>query len=165
MNVNKLVLFYLNNFLDELFRENWTVFILGDFNLKFLNDDQDPLINRFLYSVSLNVYLLHIFQPERVRTNSKFFIETLFSNAISPNIITGKLTSHISDKLTKFFNQIHFTTVMPNIFLKLPSLKPNIYERVRNSIDQENLFLEYCFIDWGKIMCVNNEIMGDNEFP
>ena len=73
MNVNKLVLFYLNNFLDELFRENWTVFILGDFNLKFLNDDQDPLINRFLYSVSLNVYLLHIFQPERVRTNSKIF--------------------------------------------------------------------------------------------
>ena len=54
---------------------------------------------------------------------------------------------------------------MPNIFLKFPSLKPNIYERVRNSIDQENLFLEYCFNDWGKIMCVNNEIMGDNEFP
>ena len=28
MNVNKLVLFYLNNFLDKLSRENRTVFIL-----------------------------------------------------------------------------------------------------------------------------------------
>ena len=45
MNLNKLNAFYLNNLLDKLSKENKTVFLLVDFNINFLNDDQDTSIN------------------------------------------------------------------------------------------------------------------------
>ena len=45
MNLNELNAIYLNNLLDKLSKENKTVFLLADFNINFLNDDQDTSIN------------------------------------------------------------------------------------------------------------------------
>ena len=45
MNLNELNAIYLNNLLDKLSKENKTVLLLADFNINFLNDDQDTSIN------------------------------------------------------------------------------------------------------------------------
>ena len=45
MNLNELNAFYLNNLLDNLSKKNKTAFLLVDFNINFLNDDQDTSIN------------------------------------------------------------------------------------------------------------------------
>ena len=50
MNINEFNADYLNELLDKLSKENKTIFILGDFNINFLNYDIHPPINEFLDS-------------------------------------------------------------------------------------------------------------------
>ena len=71
----------------------------------------------------------HIFQPTRVRGNSKTLIDSVFSNAISPNVIPDKLTSSTSDHLPQFLKA-------PNIFFNPTSSKSKMYERDWTKFDQ-----------------------------
>ena len=45
MDLNELNGYYIDNLLDKLSKENKTVFLLGDFNIDLLNDDQHSLTN------------------------------------------------------------------------------------------------------------------------
>ena len=110
MNLNEFNEFYLNNLLDKLSKENKTVFLLGDFNIKLLNYDQDTSKNEFFNPLSYHLFLSHILQPTRVRSKSKTPIDNIFSKAISPNVISGNINSSISDHLPEFFTD-------PNNFL------------------------------------------------
>ena len=71
MNLNEFNGFYLNNLLVQLSKENKTVFLLEDFNTNLLNYDRDTSINEFLYSLSSHLFLPHILQPTRLRSNSE----------------------------------------------------------------------------------------------
>ena len=99
MKLNEFNAFYLKGLLDKLSKENKIVFLLGNFNINLLNYAQDTSTNVFLDSLSSHLFLPHILQPIRVRGNSKTLIDNIFSNAISPNIISGNLMSSISDHL------------------------------------------------------------------
>ena len=57
--------------------------MLGDFNKNLLNYEQDTSTNEFLNSLSSHLFLPHILQPTRVRSNSKTLIDYIFSNAVS----------------------------------------------------------------------------------
>ena len=57
--------------------------MLGDFNKNLLNYEQDTSTNEFLDSLSCHLFLPHILQPTRVRSNSKTLIDYIFSNAAS----------------------------------------------------------------------------------
>ena len=50
MNLTDFNKFHQNN-LDKLSKENYTVFLLGDFNINLLNYDQDTSTNKFLDSL------------------------------------------------------------------------------------------------------------------
>ena len=47
MNVNEFNDDYLNEFLDELSKENKTLIFLCDFNINLLNNDTHPPANEF----------------------------------------------------------------------------------------------------------------------
>ena len=77
--------------------------------IRLFSSLKTSLTNEFLDSLSFHLFLPHIFQPTRVTGNSKTLTENIFSNAISPTIITDNLTSSISDHLPQFL-------IVPNIF-------------------------------------------------
>ena len=69
-----ILMYFLINYLKEVKK----VFLLGDFNINFLNYDIHPLTNEFLDSLSFHYFLPHILQPSRVTTNSKTLIDNVF---------------------------------------------------------------------------------------
>ena len=136
MNINEFNDDYLNELLDKLYKENKTIFLLGDFKINLLNYDIHPHTNEFLVSLSSHYFLPHILQPNRVTTNSKTLIENIFSSMAVPNIIYGNLTASILDHLPQFL-------VAPNIFFNGSYPKSNNYERDWSRFDQENFVLDF----------------------
>ena len=141
MNINEFNYGYLNELLDKLSKENKTIFLLGDFNINFLNCDIHPPTNEFLDSLSSHYFFPHILQPSRVTTNSKTLIDNIFPNMAVPNIISGNLTASISDHLPQFL-------IVPNIFFNASYPKSNSHERDWSRFDQENLALDYFSVEW-----------------
>ena len=105
-------------------------------------------MNFLILSLFTLIYF-HIFQPTRVRGNSKTLIDSVFSNAISPNVIPGKLTSSTSDHLPQLL-------IAPNIFFNHTSSKSKMYERDWTKFDQETFILDYFSIDWDQTLCIQS---------
>ena len=135
MDLDKFSDNYLNTLLHKVFKENKSVFILGDFNADILKCDKHAPTNEFLDSLSSHMFLPHIVQPTRISTTSKTLID-IFSNIHIPSSVSGNLTSSISDHLPQFL-------IVPDIFLNSSPPKSNIYERDWNNFDQENFILDY----------------------
>ena len=100
---------YLNNLLNKVSKEQKSVFLLGDFNANHLNYNNHNLTTEFLDSVTSNSFFPYVLLPTRLTSHSKTLIDNIFSNIISPEAISDKLTSTISDHLPQFM-------VVPNIF-------------------------------------------------
>ena len=69
---------YLNTLLDKISKENKSVFLLGDFNVDLLKYDKHAPTNEFWDSLSSNMFLAHITQPNRISTTSKTLIDNIF---------------------------------------------------------------------------------------
>ena len=83
---------YLNTLLDEISKENKSVFLLGDFNIDLLKYDKHAPINEFLDSLSSHMLLPHIVQPTRISTTSKTIIDNIFSNIHTPSSLSLSLS-------------------------------------------------------------------------
>ena len=132
---------YYIKLMELLNQTNKTVFLLGDFNIDLLNHNQHSVTNEFLGCLSSLMLLLHIVQPTRIRNNSKTLIDNSYSNVITPNNISGNITTTISDHLPQFL-------IALAIFFNLPSAKLNIFESYWSKFDHENFFLNYLSLDW-----------------
>ena len=133
---------YLNQLLENISKEQKSVFLLGDFNVNLLNYNEHNQTNEFLDSLASNSFISLILQPTRVTRHSNALIDNIFSNVIDPDIISGSLTATISDHLPQF-------AIIPNMFGNISSNKSNIHERDRSKLDQENFWT--IFLLTGKI--------------
>ena len=88
---------YLNKLLDNISKEQKSLFLLGDFNVNLLNYNEHNQTNEFLDSLASNSFIPLILQPTRITSHSNTFIDNIFSNSIEPDIISGNLTAIISD--------------------------------------------------------------------
>ena len=113
---------FLNNLLKKINQEQKKVFLLGDFNVDLIHYNEHKPINEFLDSLASNSSLPYIIQPSRHTSHSRTFIDNIFSNVISRDIICGNITATISDHLHQFL-------VSPNNFANPPSNKSNVFER------------------------------------
>ena len=93
--------------------------------------------------------LPYIIQPTRITSHSKSIIDNIFSNYISQEIISGNLTSTISDHLPQFL-------IAPHIFSNAPNKKSNIFERDWSKFNREEFILDYFAIDWPHILKLQN---------
>ena len=118
MDLNEFNCYYLNR---KTSQKTKTFFLLGDFNVDLLKYEQHKATNEFLDSLSCNMVLPYIIQPTRITSHSKSIINNIFSNYISQEIISGNLTSTISDHLPQFL-------IAPHIFSNAPNKKSNIFE-------------------------------------
>ena len=114
-----------------------------------MNYDQHSLTNKFLDTFFSHMLLPHIVQPTRTRNNSKTLIENIYSNAITPNNISGNITATILEHLPQFL-------IDPDIFFNPPSTKLNIFEKDWSKFEQENFLLDYLSLDWENLIKSNN---------
>ena len=81
-----------------------------------------------------------------------------FSNYIFQEIISGNLTSTISDHLPQFL-------IAPHIFSNAPNKKSNIFELDWSKFNCEESILDYFAIDWPNILKLQNNDTNIYIFP
>ena len=113
---------YLNKLLENISKEQKSIFLLGDFNVDLLNYNEHIQTNKFLDSLAFNSFIPLVLQPTRITSHSNTLIDNVFSNVIDPDIMSGNLTAPISDHLPQF-------AIIPNMFGNISDNKSNIYER------------------------------------
>ena len=145
---------YLNKLLENISKEQKSIFLLGDFNVNLLNYNEHNPTNEFLDSLASNSFIPLILQPTRITSHSNTLIDNIFSNIIDPDIISGNLTATISDHLPQF-------AIVPNMFGHTASNKSNIYERNWSKFDRQNFILDYFSIDWEDLLKID-ELNIDN---
>ena len=141
---------FLNNLLKKINQEQKKVLLLGDFNVNLMHYNEHKATNEFLDSLASNSYLPYIIQPSGLTSRSRNFIDNIFSDVISKDIICGNITATISDHLPQFL-------VSPNTFVNPPSNKSNVFERDWSKFDQENFLLDYFDIDWSNLLNLNEK--------
>ena len=95
---------YLNQMLENVSKEQKQIFLLRDFNINLLNYNVHQPTNNFLDSLASNSTIPYIMQPTRLTSLSKTLIDNIFSNILSSEIMSGNLTSTISDHLPQFLS-------------------------------------------------------------
>ena len=123
-------------------------FFLVTINLLNYNDHQPT--NDFLDSLASNSFIPYILHPTRITNHSKTLIDNIFSNFISPDIISGNITATISEHLPQF-------SFAPNILSNLLTQQPDYYERDRSKFKQENFILDYFDKDWADLLQIDQQ--------
>ena len=141
---------YLNTLLDKLSKENKQVFLLGDFNINLLNYNDHQPTNEFLDSLASNSFIPHILQPTRTTSHSKTLIDSIFSNIISHEVVSGNITTTISDHLPQFL-------FAPNVLSKNSCQKSNIYERDWSKFIQTDFLLDYFDKHWSDVLQLDQQ--------
>ena len=93
---------YLTLLLDKASSENKLIFLTGDFNVDLLKANSNKDFAEYLDILSSYDFLPHIILPTRVTDISSTVIDNIFFNSIEYNIVSGNLTSSISDHFPQF---------------------------------------------------------------
>ena len=93
---------YLNKLLQNISKEQKSVFLLGEFNFNLLNHNEFNQTNEFLDSLASNLFIPLILQPTKITSHSNTLIDNIISNFIDPDIVSGNLSATISDHLPQF---------------------------------------------------------------
>ena len=72
---------YLSKLLENISKEQKSIFLLGDFNVNLLNYEHNQT-NEFLDSFSSNSFIPLILQPTRITSHSNTLIDNILSNVI-----------------------------------------------------------------------------------
>ena len=100
---------YLNKLSENISKEQKSIFLLRDLNVKLLNYHEHNQTNVFLGSLDSNSLIPSNLQPTRITSHSNTLIDNIISNVIDPDIILGNLTATISEHLPQF-------VIIPNVF-------------------------------------------------
>ena len=103
---------FTNNFitplLDKLSNENKDIMIMGDFNINLINYNDDKNTGNFLDTMFSQSFLPYITTPTRIIRNIETLINNIYYNKPLSNIISGNLSSIISDHLIQFLIEPRF---------------------------------------------------------
>ena len=75
---------------------------MGDFNIDLLKYETSTDSTTCLYSMYTNSLLPYISTPTRVTAHSKTLINNIFSNNIEDGLISGNITTTITDHYAQF---------------------------------------------------------------
>ena len=151
---NMDVLDFKNNYLSQIFeivsKDRKQVFLLGDFNINLLNYNDHQRTNYFLDSLACSSFIPYVLHPTRITGHSKTLIDNIFSNFISPEIISGNITATISDHLLQF-------SFVPNILSNPSTQKSNYYEKDLSKFKEENFILDYFDKDLADLLQIDQQ--------
>ena len=75
---------YLNKLLENISKEQKSIFLLGDFNVNLLNYNEHNQTNEFLDSLPSNSFIPLILQATIINSHSNTLIGNIFSNDTDP---------------------------------------------------------------------------------
>ena len=145
---------YLNKLLENISKEQKSIFLLRDFNVNLLNYNEYNQTNEFLDYLAPNSFIPLILQPTRITSHSNTLTDNVFSNVFDPDTVSGNLTATISDHLPQF-------AIIPNMFGNIIGNKSKIYERDWSKFDRENFILDYFSVEWEDLLKID-ELNADN---
>ena len=93
---------FLQITLERLSYENKDIILMGNFNIDILKYDTNNDSAAFLDMMYENFLLPYISSPTRVTPRSQSLIDNIFSNIIEDEIISGNITTTISDHYAQF---------------------------------------------------------------
>ena len=96
---------YITPLLDKLSNENKDIMIMGDFNINLITYNDDKNTGNFLDTMFSQSFLPYITTPTRITRNTKTLIDNIYYNKPLNNIISGNLSSIISDHLIQFLTE------------------------------------------------------------
>ena len=76
--------------------------IMGDFNINLITYNDDKNTGNFLDTMFSQSFLPYITTPTRITRNTKTLIDNIYYNKPLNNIVSGNLSSIISDHLIQF---------------------------------------------------------------
>ena len=82
--------------LENISKEQKSIFLLGDFNVNLLNYNEHNQTNEYLDSLASKSFIPLILQPTSITSHSNTLIDNIFSDVIDPDMISGNLTATIS---------------------------------------------------------------------
>ena len=145
---------YLNKLLENISREEKSIFLLGGFNVNLLNYNEHNQTYKFLDSLASNSFIPLILQPTRITSHSNTLIDNIFSDVFDPDIVSRNLTATISDLLPQF-------SIIPNMFGNIIGNKSKIYERDWSKFGRENFIPDYFSVEWKDLLKID-ELNADN---
>ena len=78
---------------------------MGDFYINLLKYDTNTDSATFSNSIYTNLLLLNTSTPTRVTRHSKTLIDTIVSNSFEDRLISGNITTTISDRYAQFLSK------------------------------------------------------------
>ena len=69
---------YLNKLLENISKEQKSIFLLGDFNVNLLNYNEHNQTSKFLDSIASNSFIPLILKPTRITSHSNTLIDNIF---------------------------------------------------------------------------------------
>ena len=75
---------------------------MGDFNINLLNYNTDNETSNFIDTIYSSSFFPTVLSPTRITTTSKTLIDNIFYNSINEKMISGNITTSISDHLTQY---------------------------------------------------------------
>ena len=93
---------FLEPLLEKLCFEKKEVILMGDFNINLLNCNMDKSTSHYVDTLYSHAFFPKINSPTRITANSKTLIDNIFYNDVTKNIISGNITTSISDHLIQF---------------------------------------------------------------
>ena len=91
--------------LDKLSNENKDIMITDDFKINLINCNDDQNTSNFLDAMLSHSFLPFITTPTRITRNTKSLIDNNFYNKPLNDIMSGNLSSIISDQLIQFLTE------------------------------------------------------------
>ena len=145
---------FLQNILEKLSYENKEIIIMGDFNIDILKYDTNSDSAMFLDNMYENLLLPYIISPTRVTPRSQTLIDNIFSNIIEKDIISGNITTTISDHYMQF-------VLFKNKTKSKTNIKKAKFARNYKSLNKDLLEYDLRNTKWDEILKVN---IGDVDF-
>ena len=112
---------------------------MGDFDIDLLQYDTNTISNDFINSMTAHYFLPYILQHTRVTDHSATVIDNIFSNITDGELISGNLTTLISNHFIQF------------MFIKKyhPTYKfCNYYLHDYSNFGKEKFIHDFSLIDW-----------------
>ena len=142
LDADEFIEFELRPFIQKLSKHSQKeIYMAGDFNFDLLNASSHDASSEFLDIMTANFLMPSIIIPTKINRSKNTLIDNIFTNQINPDMISGNLSTSISDHLPSFL-------IIPKHNQRHLPKKHNIFKRDTKNFDRENFLLDLLSINW-----------------
>ena len=125
---------------------------MGNFNINLLNSNIDKNTSDYVDTLHSHAFFPTTKSPTRITANSKTLIDNMFYNNVTKNIISGNITTSISDRLTQLLLISNQNPSSKNQMLNTDEKR--LFRNINSMAFEEDLK----WINWNEALTLSEEI-------